>query len=93
MTLKLSLVALVHFRIASVVIKTHDLFLNIILEGPTSCIHGDVRLQDGTDDSNGRVEICQERRWIRVCIDGWDVDHTRAVCNQLNYNAEGIGTL
>ena len=62
------------------------------LEGSTTCIQGDFRLEDGSSDSNGRVEICQDRRWIRVCIDGWDANQTKPVCNQLNYTAEGTST-
>lgn len=55
----------------------------------TSCEDGAVRLQDGTDPSNGRVEICQYRTWGTICSDEWDDLDARAVCRQLLYNPEG----
>ena len=46
---------------------------------------GEVRLQDGTDISNGRVEICQNGIWGSVCKDGWDSIDAIVVCRQLGY--------
>ena len=36
------------------------------------CVDGDVRLQDGTDPSNGRVEVCQNGMWTSVCSSQFD---------------------
>ena len=55
----------------------------------TSCEGGDVRLRDGTDPSNGRVEICQHRTWGTVCSGEWDDNAARVVCGQLLYDPEG----
>ena len=48
-----------------------------------------MRLRDGTDPSNGRVEVCQYRTWGTICSDGWDDLDARVVCTQLSYNPEG----
>ena len=48
-----------------------------------------MRLRDGTDPSNGRVEICQHRTWGAVCSGEWDDNAARVVCGQLLYNPEG----
>ena len=53
------------------------------------CEDGEVRLQDGIDSSNGRVEVCQYRTWGAVCTDGWNRDDAKVVCHQLGYDPEG----
>ena len=55
----------------------------------TSCGDGDVRLRDGFDPSNGRVEYCRHRTWGTVCSNGWDDNGARVVCRQLGYNPDG----
>ena len=55
----------------------------------SSCKDGEVRLQDGTDPFNGRVEVCQYRTWGSVCTSQWDHNDARVVCKQLGYDPEG----
>ena len=63
----------------------------IAVDEATSCEDGDVRLEGGFSDSNGRVEFCQYRTWGAVCSEGWDNNDARVVCGQLGYsNTEGI---
>ena len=49
-----------------------------------------MRLQDGTDISNGRVEVCQNGIWGSVCSYTWDDKDASVVCNQLGYEIEGV---
>ena len=53
------------------------------------CVEGEVRLQDGTDPFNGRVEVCQNGIWGSVCTSQWDDSDARVVCKQLGYDPEG----
>ena len=49
-----------------------------------------MRLRDGVDPSNGRVEYCRHRTWGAVCSEGWDDSDARVVCSQLGYNPDGM---
>ena len=57
------------------------------------CVDGQVRLQDGTDNSNGRVEMCQNGIWGSVCSTGWEHIDASVVCRQLGYVTEGVTNL
>ena len=54
------------------------------------CADGEVRLEDGTDISNGRVEMCQNGIWGAVCSTEWDRIDASVVCRQLGYDTEGM---
>ena len=47
-----------------------------------TCTHGDVRLVDGADSSEGRVEICINDEWGTVCDDLWSSSEAEVVCRQ-----------
>ena len=49
-----------------------------------------MRVQDGTDISNGRVEICLSGIWGSVCDITWEHTDASVVCTQLGYGVEGI---
>ena len=45
---------------------------------------------NGTDISNGRVEVCQNGIWGSICYDDdWDIEDARVVCRQQNISSEG----
>nr|XP_046248715.1 galectin-3-binding protein A-like isoform X2 [Scatophagus argus] len=46
---------------------------------------GFIRLVDGQDLSEGRVEIFHDGVWGTVCDDNWDIQDAHAVCRQLNF--------
>ena len=53
------------------------------------CTTGSIRLMDGVTDRDGRVEVCVEGQWTRVCHGNWDFRDAAVVCNQLGYPVEG----
>ena len=54
-----------------------------------SCTYGDVRLADGSDSSEGRVEICIDDEWGTVCDDSWDNNDAGVVCRQVGDYSSG----
>ena len=58
-----------------------------------SCLQrGDIRLQNGANKFEGRVEVCGTRNktnhtliWKIVCNAGWDMNEATVVCRQLGF--------
>ena len=52
------------------------------------CTDGDVRLVNGRNAAEGRVEFCSNSQWGTVCDHSWDMNDTRVVCRQLGFPEE-----
>ena len=53
------------------------------------CVSGDVHLLDGSESSNGRVEVCVNGQWFDVCDNGWTDEDAEVVCTQLGLPKAG----
>ena len=59
----------------------------------SGCTEGEVRLVGGTDNNEGRVEICFSNVWGTVCDNMWDATDARVTCRQLGLGTTGIHTV
>ena len=55
----------------------------------TTCLEGDVRLVNGQNQFEGRVEICRNNIWGTVCHNSWSTVDASVLCRQLGYGTDG----
>ena len=61
----------------------------ILCAGP--CSNGDVQLVgDSRYDNFGRVEVCINGSWGKVCSDMWENNDASVVCRQLGFSPYGM---
>lgn len=53
------------------------------------CINGEVRIIGISNPLKGRVEVCLDGIWGRVCSREWGRADAAVVCRQLGYSSSG----
>ena len=57
------------------------------------CVDGDVKLVDGSNPLEGRVEICFNHAWGTICNNSFSISDATVVCRQLGYHFNGSQVL
>ena len=78
------------------VTDTHSLFIctaGLDSTVQASCKDGDVRLLDGYNPLEGRVEVCYNKAWGTICDTRFSTSDATVVCRQLGYRFNGTQVL
>ena len=65
------------------------IFLPTVTSVGSTCTYGAVRLMGGSNQYEGRVEVCINNQWGTVCDDSWGSTDATVVCEQLGYAYTG----
>ena len=66
-----------------------SLTLLFIVLDSRKCSYGGIRLLGGSNQYDGRVEVCINDQWGTVCSDFWGGPDASVVCKQLGYSYTG----
>ena len=57
------------------------------------CEDGDLTLVGGLSKTEGRLEVCFNKRWGTIDGDGWTHTDTQVACSQLGYPTSSMSTI
>ena len=55
-----------------------------------NCADNDVRLVNGSNPLEGRVEVCLNNAWGTICTEGASEDDVKVICRQIGRLPDGI---
>ena len=74
------------YRTGSAINCGHNEDAGVICQ--SACSNGDVRLVDGPNMYEGRVEVCFNQEWGTVCDDHWSTNDGTVICRQLGFSTD-----
>lgn len=51
-----------------------------------NCTEGDLRLEGGVNNTQGRVEVCLNNAWGTICNSQFGTNEARVICHQLGFS-------
>ncbi len=54
------------------------------------CSENAVRLADGVDSAQGRVELCRDGEWRSICANSWTHPDAQVACRQFGFNGREL---
>ena len=69
--------------------KLNDCVILLFVTLTVLCNNSDIRLAGGSDQYEGRVEICFNETWGTICDGSWSTNDANVACRQLGYAATG----
>ncbi len=69
-------------------------FINFIIvcTSPVLCQDGDIRLQGGVSELEGRIELCNDETWGTVCDRVFGTSDGNVACRQLGFAPIGTSS-
>ena len=62
------------------------MYMYCVFSSTDNCTHGEIRLVNGSIESEGRVEVCSDGTWGTVQAQYWTTATAKIACGQLGYS-------
>ncbi|XP_033625847.1 scavenger receptor cysteine-rich domain superfamily protein-like isoform X2 [Asterias rubens] len=62
---------------------SRDTVVDVVCSGTERGYQGKIRLLNGTEPTEGRIEVFHDNIWWRVCADNWSLEKAKTGCYQL----------
>ena len=63
--------------------------ITVHIAASSNCTQGNIRLQFGSNEREGTVEVCVSGYWSSICDSFWDSRNADVVCRQIGFATLG----